>query len=508
MERISKLNDILVGLLNSVMKVEEQSLRDMNGIELSLTEVHTLEAIGIGKPKTMTQVAGALKISVSTLTVAINKLVKKGYVERSRVDEDRRIVKIALTESGEEAVSIHQSFHIDMMEDMTSNMTDEEIEILLKSMEGLAEFFRMRLVKPARKEGKMKLEPMDLNGLEIPVPIFQGGMGIGVSMHKLAAAVAANGGVGIISASQPGYLEPDFYANPLEANVRALKREIKAAYRELKGVKNHGPIGINIMSVGRNYEELVKAAVEAGAKVIVSGAGLPTGLPSYVKGKDVKLIPIVSSARAAGLIIKSWAKKHNRLPDAFVFEGPDAGGHLGFKEEQLSIAEENFYKTILDIKAEIASVPGCKLIVGGGIFSKEDVEKVLAYGADGVQIGTRFVATEECDAPEAFKMAYVNANRDDCVIIKSPVGMPGRAIRNSFVKNVAQAEEKIPIATCNGCMSSCNPNVAPYCITDALIKSVTGDTENGLVFCGTNAYKIQKIQTVKEIMDELTENLQ
>lgn len=503
MEKNTKLNEILVSLMNSVLKVEEQALKESTNVDLSITEIHTLEAIGIGKLKTMTQVAGSLKISVSTLTVAINRLVKKGYVDRCRIPEDRRIVKIGLTDAGISVVEEHQTFHTNMIKDITANMTDPEIDVLLKSLEGLRDFFRMQLIKPVRSEGPMELKPMNMNGLEIPVPIFQGGMGIGVSMWKLAAAVAKCGGVGIISAAQPGYMEEDFYTDPLSANVRAIKREVALAVDAVKDVPGAGPIGINMMCVARNYDEIIAAAVEAGAKVIVSGAGLPTSLPSVVKGKDVKLIPIVSSARAAGLIIKSWARKHNRMPDGFVFEGPKAGGHLGFKEEQLEIADENYYKTIMEIKAEIASIPECKLIVGGGVFTRDDVEKALSYGADGVQVGTRFVATEECDAPESFKQAYVNCSKDDIAIIKSPVGMPGRAIRNKFVTEIAERQEKLPIKRCNGCMTACNPRVAPYCITEALIAAADGDAENGLVFCGSNAYLVDKIVKVSDIFAEL-----
>ncbi len=503
MERNIKLNNILVGLMNSVLKVEEQAIQQSSQKDVSITEVHTLEAIGIGRDKTMTQVAGALKISVSTLTVAINKLVKKGYVERKRVPEDRRIVRVALTEKGAEVVREHQAFHMSMIEDIVQDMDDAEENLLLRSMENLSDYFHMKLVKPIKKLEELKLEPLNLNGLKVPVPIFQGGMGIGVSMWKLAAAVAKCGGVGVISAAQPGFMEPDFYDRPLEANLRALRENIKKAIKETKGVKDAGPIGVNIMCVSKHYEDFVETAVDAGARVIISGAGLPTSLPAHVKDPGVKLIPMVSSARAAGVIMRSWTKKYNRVPDAFIFEGPNAGGHLGFKEEQLEIAEENFYKTILEIKSEISGNPECKLIVAGGIYTRDDVKKALAYGADGVQLATRFVATEECDAPDSFKQAYINAKKNDCVIIKSPVGMPGRAIRNKFVNEVALAEERKPIKNCTGCISSCNPATAPYCITQALIKAATGDVENGLVFCGTNAYRIDKIQKVSDIFQEL-----
>lgn len=504
MDKIIKLNEILVGLMNSVLKIEEQALKESNNADLSITEIHTLEAIGVGKLKTMTQVAGALKISVSTLTVAINKLVKKGYVVRSRVPEDRRIVKIELSGTGVKVVEEHQAFHNSMIKDITSHMTEEEIDVLIKSLGGVKDFFHGHLLRPVKSDGPMELKPLDMGNLHIPVPIFQGGMGIGISMWKLAAAVSKCGGVGIISGAQPGYLEEDFYTDPRSANVRAIKREVALAVKEVKDVPGAGPIGVNMMCVARNYDEIIMGAIEAGAQIIISGAGLPTSLPGIVKGKDVKLVPIVSSARAAALIIKSWAKKYNRTPDAFVFEGPKAGGHLGFKEEQLDMASENFYKTIMEIKAELESLPECPLIVGGGIYTKEDVEKALSYGADAVQVGTRFVPTEECDAPQTFKDAYVNCTKDDIVIIKSPVGMPGRAIKNKFTTTVAQSAQKLPIARCNGCMTACNPKEALYCITEALITAAKGDAENGLVFCGSNAYHVDKIVKVRDIFRELT----
>lgn len=490
--------------MNSVLKIEEQALKESSNTDLSITEIHTLEAIGVGKLKTMTQVAGALKISVSTLTVAINKLVKKGYVGRSRVPEDRRIVKIELTESGVKVVEEHQAFHHTMIENITSHMTEDEVDMVTKSLEGVREFFHMQLLRPIQSDQPLELKPLNIGDLHIPIPIFQGGMGIGISMWKLAAAVSKCGGVGVISGAQPGYMEEDFYTDPLSANVRAIKREVELAINEVKDIPGAGPIGVNMMCAARNYDEIVKAAVEAGAQIIISGAGLPTSLPGLVKGKDVKLVPIVSSARAAGLIIRSWAKKYNRTPDAFVFEGPKAGGHLGFKEEQLDLADENFYKTIMEIKEEISALPDCPLIVGGGIYTKEDVEKALAYGADGVQVGTRFVPTEECDAPQSFKDAYVNCKKEDIVIIKSPVGMPGRAIRNKFITTVAQSTQKLPISRCNGCLTACNPKVALYCITEALITAAKGDAENGLVFCGSNAHYVDRIVKVKDIFRELT----
>lgn len=502
MDITKRINEILVSLFNSVLKMEEEAIKDSSRHNLSITEVHTLTAIGAGKAKTMTQVAGSLKISVSTLTAAINRLVEKKYVNRFRVPEDRRIVKIELTEEGAAAVEEHENFHIKMVNEALSALSEEEKMLLMQSLDNINEFFKAQRVKPINSNGPFELKPLVLGQLTIPVPIFQGGMGIGISLSKLAAAVAKCGGVGVISAAQIGFLEPDFYTNPLEANIRALKRNIREALEEIKDVPNKGIIGVNIMCASRHYEDYVQAAIDAGVQMIISGAGLPTALPGVTKNSKVKIVPIVSSARAAALILKSWAKKYNRVPDAIIFEGPKAGGHLGFKEEQLEEAQDSFYKTLLEIKGEIEDLQNCPLIAAGGIYTKEDVQKALAYGADGVQLGTRFVTTEECDAHPNFKKAYLDAGKEDMVVIKSPVGMPGRAIATPFIDRVEQG--RIPPEKCNRCLVPCKAEEAPYCITQSLINAAKGDIEHGLVFSGSNAYRATKIEKVEDIFKELT----
>ncbi len=502
MDITKKLNTILVSLFNSVLKMEEDAIRNSSRHNLSITEVHTLAAIGAGKAKTMTQVATNLKISVSTLTTAINKLVDKKYVNRFRVPEDRRIVKIELTEEGVEAVREHEEFHRNMINDVLAELNEKEQAILLQSLDNLHDFFKRQRIKAIKGNAPIKLVPIIMGDLTIPVPIFQGGMGIGVSLSGMASAVAKCGGVGVISAAQIGFNEPDFYTNPKEANIRALKRNIKEAKEAVKDIPEKGLIAVNIMCASRNYDEFVEAAVEAGVDMIISGAGLPTALPGLVKNSKVKIVPIVSSARAAALIIKSWTKKYNRVPDAILFEGPLAGGHLGFKEEQLEDAQEHFYETIMEIKEEIEDLQDCPLIVAGGIYTKEDVQKALAYGADAVQLGTRFVTTEECDVHPRFKQAYLDAREEDLVVIKSPVGMPGRAIRTPFTDRVEDG--RIPPEKCNRCLIPCKSEEAPYCITQALINAAKGDVEHGLVFSGSNAYRATKIEKVVDIFRELT----
>lgn len=349
---------------------------------------------------------------------------------------------------------------------------------------------------------------MELKGLKIgekisKYPIIQGGMGVGVSAHKLAGAVAKEGGVGIISTADIGYQEPDFEKTPVKANLRAMEKEIE----EARKIAPNGIIGINIMVALNNYAEMVKTVVKKGVDIILSGAGLPKDLPEYVKGSRTKIAPIISSARACQLITKLWMTKHNYVPDMIVIEGPEAGGHLGFKPEELEEEKkpklENILKEVLTyIKGiEKETKKEIPVVVAGGIFDGKDIAKFLKLGASGVQMGTRFVATEECDAAREFKMAYVNAKKEDIKIIKSPVGLPGRALNNSFIQMVEQENRKVE--KCYGCIKTCNYKTTAYCITKALINAAQGKMESALIFCGSNVDKIQKIVSVHELMQEL-----
>ena len=352
----------------------------------------------------------------------------------------------------------------------------------------------------------MNFNSLKIGNLIAPIPIIQGGMGIGVSSSNLAAAVANAGGIGIISAAQLGYNEDDFEKNPLEANLRALKKHITLA----KAKAVNGIIGINAMVASNNYEEHIKVAIDAGVDLIISGAGLPSMLPKIVKGSSVKIAPIVSSLKAAKVILKLWDKHDNVAPDLVVIEGPKAGGHLGFKVEELEDENLDFDKIVIDIIDETKKYAEkynkeIPVVVAGGVFDGYDIAKYLKLGASGVQMATRFVATEECDASDAFKNAYVNCTKDDIQIVKSPVGMPGRAIKNAFVKTTAIEREKI--THCYNCLTPCNPANTPYCISKALINAVKGNLDDALIFCGENASRITKITTVKELMDELVSEI-
>ncbi|MCY6356786.1 NAD(P)H-dependent flavin oxidoreductase [Clostridium sp. ZS2-4] len=349
----------------------------------------------------------------------------------------------------------------------------------------------------------MNLPPLKIGELTAKLPIIQGGMGIGISLSSLASAVANAGGIGVISGVQIGYKEEDFETNTLNANIRALKKEIQKARK----LSPNGILGVNIMVAATHYKELVLAAVKEKIDLIICGAGLPSDLPKLIKGSNTKIAPIVSSGKAASVITRMWKKKFDYVPDLIVVEGHKAGGHLGFSSEEL---ENSTAKDLHSIVKEVLSVvkpleeeynKHIPIVAGGGVFNGNDIAELIKIGAAGVQMATRFVATEECDAHINFKKAYVNAGKEDVIIIKSPVGMPGRAINNEFIKSLNSNNSSI--TKCYSCIKHCDPAQTPYCISKALINAVNGNIDNALVFAGTNAYKIDKIVTVKELMDEL-----
>lgn len=351
----------------------------------------------------------------------------------------------------------------------------------------------------------MSLKGIKIGDLISKYPIIQGGMGVGVSLHKLAGNVAKEGGIGIISTADIGYQDPEFEKNPMKANLKAISSEVEKA----REIAPKGIIGANIMVAMNNYAEIVKECVKNKIDLIVSGAGLPKDLPSLVKGSNTKIAPIVSSGRCAKLISKIWMSKYDYVPDMIVVEGPEAGGHLGFKQDELYPENkpklEEIAKDVINEVKEIEKETNKQIpvVVAGGVFDGKDIAKFLKLGVDGVQMATRFVATEECDASREFKQAYVNAKKEDIKIIKSPVGMPGRAIRNEFIKRVEQGKDKI--TKCYNCIKTCKPAETPYCITKALINAVKGNLNEGLIFCGSNVDKIDKITTVKELMQELVQ---
>lgn len=360
----------------------------------------------------------------------------------------------------------------------------------------------------------MALEPLKIGDLTAKYPVIQGGMGVGISLHSLAGAVAKAGGVGIISTAQIGFKKEGFETNPIETNLAAMEEE----YAKAKEIAGDGIVGFNIMVATRDYERYVKKAVEIGADLIVSGAGLPANLPEYVKNSNTKIAPIVSSAKAASVLLKMWERHDNRMPDLMIIEGPLAGGHLGFHREQLGQygadtdnVEATFQqaeydceiRNILQIVQKYEEKHGKKIPVAlaGGIYDRNDFLHAMELGVDAVQVATRFVTTVECDAPMRYKQAYIDAQPQDIIIVKSPVGMPGRAIRNRFIEETTH--KKNPITRCYQCLEKCNPKEIPYCITKALVNAATGNIEDALLFCGAKAGKAKRIENVADVIKEL-----
>jgi nitronate monooxygenase len=349
------------------------------------------------------------------------------------------------------------------------------------------------------------LKSLKIGDLTAKLPIIQGGMGIGISLSKLSSAVANEGGIGIIATAGIGMNEPDFYTNYLEANIRGLRSEIRKARELTKGI-----LGVNIMVALTNFADLVKTAIEEKIDIIFSGAGLPLNLPQYItEGIKTKIVPIVSSARAATIIAKKWTEKYNYLPDAIVVEGPKAGGHLGFKAEMINDPDHALEKLIPEVVEAVRPFEEqygkpIPVIAAGGIYTGADIYKFFQLGASGVQMATRFVTTYECDASDKFKQTYVDSSKEDMVIIKSPVGLPGRAIRNTFLDEVSQGKKK-PFKCLYHCLKTCELEKSPYCITLALINAKKGNLSHGFAFAGENAYRAKEIISVKELVEKLKE---
>lgn len=350
-----------------------------------------------------------------------------------------------------------------------------------------------------------KLPELFIGDLKIWPPIIQGGMGIKISMSKLSSAVANCGAVGTISAA----IKSDHVKDRgnidkhLAADVSELASHLKAARNMTKGV-----IAVNIMVALTSYHMLIDTAIREGADIIVSGAGLPMNLPKLVEGSAMKIIPIVSSGRVAELITKTWIRKYDRAPDAIILEGPLAGGHLGFSPDQLKDEAsmpklEELLKDVLAVADKYGSERGRKIpvIPAGGIYDGNDIARMIKLGASGVQMATRFVCTDECDAADGFKQAYINAKKEDIIIIRSPVGMPGRALRNDYLDRAQRGEIKFKCFYL--CLRTCDPRTSPYCIAEALTNAAQGKLDDGFVFVGSNVHRVDKIVPVRTLIDEL-----
>ena len=338
------------------------------------------------------------------------------------------------------------------------------------------------------------------------IPIIQGGMGLGISLSGLASAVAEAGGIGVIAANCIGLIEKDYFRDGRAANLRAFRREIRTARQRTKGI-----LGVNIMVAMNDFHQLLDVAVDEKVDLIIMGAGLPVkGVPvERMRANGVKAAPIVSSARAADIIFKMWKKKFRDVPDAVVFEGPLAGGHLGFSVDQIDDPAYQLETIVPQIVEALKpyekefgrSIP---VIAAGGIYTGEDIHAALKLGASGVQMGTRFVATDECDADLKFKQAFVDCTPNQIGLIDSPVGMPGRAIRNQFIIDSEQGLR--PKFKCAWqCLASCKAEAAKYCISIALNNARQGNFKQGFVFVGANAHRVNAIVPVASLVNELAD---
>jgi NAD(P)H-dependent flavin oxidoreductase YrpB (nitropropane dioxygenase family) len=344
------------------------------------------------------------------------------------------------------------------------------------------------------------------------IPIIQGGMGVGISLSGLASAVAREGGIGVMATAGIGMLEQDFQSDLKAANERALRREIKQARAKTDGI-----IGVNIMLALSDYGDLCRVAIEEGIDLVILSAGLPLKVPDnmapgWPRDCGSMIVPKLSSGRAASLIFRHWSRHYDRVPDAVVLEGPMAGGHQGYRKEDLNNPDfkvENLVPAVLAAVRPFEQRYGVQIpvIVGGGVYTGADIYRFLEMGIQGVMMGTRFVATYECDAHENFKEAYMNCRKKDMVVIDSPVGLPGRAILNQYLKDVAEGIRK-PYKCFWKCLHTCDVQNAPYCIAAALTNAKNGLLEEGFAFAGANAYRVNEVVSVKNLIELLAKEYQ
>jgi NAD(P)H-dependent flavin oxidoreductase YrpB (nitropropane dioxygenase family) len=315
----------------------------------------------------------------------------------------------------------------------------------------------------------MKLPELKIANTVARVPIIQGGMAVRISTGALAGAVAAAGGIGVIGASGMSFDE--------------LAREIRIAREKAMG----GIIGINIMFAAREFWGIVKTAIKEKIDLVFTGAGFSRDIFKLGQESKIPIVPIVSSARLAKTSEQCGAA-------AVVVEGKEAGGHLGTD------------RSIKEILPEVRKAVKLPVVAAGGIIDGEGIREMFRLGADGVQIATRFVLTDECNASAAYKKRYQEARKEDVVTISSPVGYPGRAIKTAFVDKILKKEAPKPVG-CDFCLKHCS---LEYCIIQALIRSQQGDIDNGIVFSGENVWKIKdrSIKPAAAIMKELIKEVE
>lgn len=348
----------------------------------------------------------------------------------------------------------------------------------------------------------MNIKPFTINGKQVKLPIIQGGMGIRISLSKLANACMNSGIVATISAAQAGFLKKNFRKDPLGAN----KEELISEINNIRSQNPDGILGVNLMHAVNHYDEYARFLSQQDIDFIISGAGLPLDLPEYIKDTKVKGAFIISSARACRIMLKSWDRRYSYMPEFIVCEGPLAGGHLGFSKEDFEAGRVESLEGIISSVKEVVKVYEEKydrkipIIAAGGVHDGHDMANMLKVGADGVQMATRFIATHECDASDEYKNELIKAQEEDIVRVESPAGLPGRAVKNFLTKTLEK--HRLKVNYCVNCLRTCNKVDIPYCITEQLGNSASGD-KNGLLFTGAKAYLIDKIDHVDNIIKEI-----
>jgi nitronate monooxygenase len=361
----------------------------------------------------------------------------------------------------------------------------------------------------------MSFNSLKIGKYTIEKPIVQGGMGVGISWDKLAGNVSKEGGLGVISAVGTGYYNNKEFAGKLVANRPLTEKNFyskdgfEAIIKNARKISGDKPLAANILYAISGYGEVVRNACELGIDIIITGAGLPTNMPEFTEGyPDVALVPIVSSPKALQIICKRWQKRYNRLPDAVIVEGPKSGGHQGFTYEQCKLPENQLENIVGPVVAEAAKWGGMPVIAAGGVWDKRDIEEMLSLGASGVQMGTRFIGTHECDAHPNLKQVLIDAKEEDIQLMKSPVGYPAQGVVTNLTHLVAKREG--PAVRCiSNCVSPCNrgeeAKAVGFCIADRLSDAYEGNLETGLFFSGTNGYKLTGLISVKELITKLME---
>lgn len=361
----------------------------------------------------------------------------------------------------------------------------------------------------------MAFKSLKIGKHTIDIPIVQGGMGVGISWDQLAGNVSKEGGLGVISSVGTGYYENKSHVQrlvaerPLEVQNFYSKEALTKIFENARKICGDKPLAANVLYAINDYGRVVADSCEAGADIIITGAGLPTNMPEFTADyPDVALVPIVSSAKALKIICKRWEKRYNRLPDAVILEGPKSGGHQGFTYEQCALEENQLENLVRPVVEEAALWGDIPVIAAGGVWDKNDIEEMISLGAAGVQMGTRFIGTHECDAHANFKEVLLKAKEEDIQLMGSPVGYPARGVRTNLT-GLVERREGPAIKCISNCVAPCNRGVEAkevgFCIADRLSDAYEGNLELGLFFSGTNGYRINEIISVKELMKKLTE---